>query len=204
MAMMTTTSIITYSFINLLGYFCDDNISFLLSHTLYCHRYGGHRALDWVHRECTSSTLRVLPFIYICTYISYEAHGHPRLPYKTITIIFVKLRMLEFWYYWILIQSVWISFPPYFDIINWLSLHIYIYIYTYIYICTSFWCISFLVWSYLFLVNSFDLFAWLPPCRRRIHEEYGKTGPHLNIKTVFPRYGDSHVKDKAVARPSYI
>ena len=27
-------------------------------------------------------------------------------------------------------------------------------------------------------------------------------GPCLNIKTVFPRYGDSHVKDKAVARPS--
>ena len=26
----------------------------------------------------------------------------------------------------------------------------------------------------------------------------------LNIKTVFPRYGDSHVKDKTVARPSYL
>ena len=22
-----------------------------------------------------------------------------------------------------------------------------------------------------------------------------ETGPHLNIKTVFPKYGDSHVKD---------
>ena len=29
------------------------------------------------------------------------------------------------------------------------------------------------------------------------------SGPHLNIKTVFPRYGDSHVKDKMVVRPSY-
>ena len=30
------------------------------------------------------------------------------------------------------------------------------------------------------------------------------SGPRLDIKTVFPRYGDSHVKDKAVARPSYL
>ena len=30
------------------------------------------------------------------------------------------------------------------------------------------------------------------------------SGYHLNIKTVFPRYGDSHVKDKTVARPSYL
>ena len=29
-------------------------------------------------------------------------------------------------------------------------------------------------------------------------------GPHLNIKTAFPRYGDSHVKEKTVARPSYL
>ena len=29
-------------------------------------------------------------------------------------------------------------------------------------------------------------------------------GPRLNIKTVFPRYGDSHVKDKTVARPYYL
>ena len=29
-------------------------------------------------------------------------------------------------------------------------------------------------------------------------------GPHLNIKTIFPRYGDSHVKDKAVVRLSYL
>ena len=29
-------------------------------------------------------------------------------------------------------------------------------------------------------------------------------GPHLNIETVFPRYGDSHVKDKMVARLSYL
>ena len=29
-------------------------------------------------------------------------------------------------------------------------------------------------------------------------------GPCLNIKTIFPRYGDSHVKDKIVAIPSYL
>ena len=27
-------------------------------------------------------------------------------------------------------------------------------------------------------------------------------GPRLNIKTIFPRYGDSHVKDKTITRPS--
>ena len=30
------------------------------------------------------------------------------------------------------------------------------------------------------------------------------SGARFNIKTVFPRYGDSHVKDKTVARPSYL
>ena len=29
-------------------------------------------------------------------------------------------------------------------------------------------------------------------------------GPRLNIKAVFHRYIDSHVKDKTVARPSYL
>ena len=29
-------------------------------------------------------------------------------------------------------------------------------------------------------------------------------GACLNIKTIFPRYGDSHVKDKTVVRPSYL
>ena len=29
-------------------------------------------------------------------------------------------------------------------------------------------------------------------------------GPRLNINTIFSRYGDSHVKDKTVARPSYL
>ena len=31
-----------------------------------------------------------------------------------------------------------------------------------------------------------------------------QTGTRVNIKTVFPRYGDSHVKDKTVAKPSYL
>ena len=30
------------------------------------------------------------------------------------------------------------------------------------------------------------------------------TGPRHNIKAVFPRYGNSHVKDKTIARPSYL
>ena len=30
------------------------------------------------------------------------------------------------------------------------------------------------------------------------------TGPRLNIKTVYPRYGDSHVRDKTVGRPPYL
>ena len=30
------------------------------------------------------------------------------------------------------------------------------------------------------------------------------SGPRLNIKTVFPRYGDSHVKDKPAVRPAYL
>ena len=36
------------------------------------------------------------------------------------------------------------------------------------------------------------------------HLTFSQTGPRLNIKTVFPRYGDSHVKDKTVSRPSYL
>ena len=31
-----------------------------------------------------------------------------------------------------------------------------------------------------------------------------ESGSHLNIKTIFARYGDSHVKDEMVARPSYL
>ena len=31
-----------------------------------------------------------------------------------------------------------------------------------------------------------------------------RSWPHLIIKTVFPRYRDSHVKDKTVVRPSYL
>ena len=31
-----------------------------------------------------------------------------------------------------------------------------------------------------------------------------RPGPRLNIKTIFPRYDNSHVKDKTVARPYYL
>ena len=34
--------------------------------------------------------------------------------------------------------------------------------------------------------------------------KHKQSGPRLNIKTIFPRYGDSHVWDKTVERPSYL
>ena len=40
-----------------------------------------------------------------------------------------------------------------------------------------------------------------------VHHQYQlitKPGPRLNIKTVFPGYGDSHVKDKTAVRTSYL
>ena len=40
-------------------------------------------------------------------------------------------------------------------------------------------------------------------CERAATPGFESWAP-LNIKTVFPRYGDSHVKDKTVARPSYL
>ena len=47
----------------------------------------------------------------------------------------------------------------------------------------------------------------LIPMLTKLHPVYKcgpkPSGPRLNIKTVFPRYGDSHVKDKTVVRPSY-
>ena len=41
------------------------------------------------------------------------------------------------------------------------------------------------------------LISWYP-----LH--WTSSGPHLTIKTVFPMHGNSRVKDKTVARPSYI
>ena len=38
----------------------------------------------------------------------------------------------------------------------------------------------------------------------RIPTSHWYSGPRLNIKTVFPRHGDSHVKDRTVTRPSYL
>ena len=45
--------------------------------------------------------------------------------------------------------------------------------------------------------------AYIPFSFQTIRLAY-RPGPHLNIKTVFPRYGDSHVKDKTVERPSHL
>ena len=51
----------------------------------------------------------------------------------------------------------------------------------------------------------FDTLRYLAPYGVALTKG-GANGPgsRLNIKTVFPRYGDSHVKDKTVARPSYL
>ena len=46
------------------------------------------------------------------------------------------------------------------------------------------------------LISSWPSMSWRMACGLL-------PGPRLNIKTFFPRYGDSHVKDKTVARPSY-
>ena len=37
-------------------------------------------------------------------------------------------------------------------------------------------------------------------------ETWGQSisGPHLKTKIVFPKYGDFHVKEKTVVRPSYL
>ena len=40
--------------------------------------------------------------------------------------------------------------------------------------------------------------------RNSVPWERWESGSRLNIKTAFPRYGDSHVKDKTVVRPSYL
>ena len=49
--------------------------------------------------------------------------------------------------------------------------------------------ISITQWQQLLQQGIFPQVLWLP-------------GPRLNIKTVLPRYWDSYVKDKTVARPS--
>ena len=36
------------------------------------------------------------------------------------------------------------------------------------------------------------------PLLWKLSRQHNDSGPRLNIKTVFPRYGDSHVKDKTV------
>ena len=40
--------------------------------------------------------------------------------------------------------------------------------------------------------------------RLQMTRPHKRPGPRLNIKTVFPRYGDSHVKDKTAVRTSYL
>ena len=44
-----------------------------------------------------------------------------------------------------------------------------------------------------------------PHCKQQeLCIRFTLSGPRLNIKAVFPGCGDSHVKDKTVARPSYL
>ena len=63
-----------------------------------------------------------------------------------------------------------------------------------------------------YAVNSFVIFVCGTP-RKRVgfthkHLDHCLIAPmswaRLNIKTVFPKYVDSHVKDKTVVRPSYL
>ena len=58
-------------------------------------------------------------------------------------------------------------------------------------------------WSH----NNHLIFLMSMPILIRQHlciEMVLRPGPLLNIKTIFPRYGDSHVKDKMVSQPSYL
>ena len=50
-----------------------------------------------------------------------------------------------------------------------------------------------------FVQQVFTIWGWC----HHFHHSW-RSGPRLDIKTIFPRYGDSHVKDKTVARPSYL
>ena len=54
-------------------------------------------------------------------------------------------------------------------------------------------------WDQIDLAHTAPL---LLQCKYTVHVPLHWSGPCLNIKTVFPRYGDSHVKDKMVTRPS--
>ena len=51
-----------------------------------------------------------------------------------------------------------------------------------------------------------ECMSWRSVCNGSSDGSYLESGPCLNIKTVFPSYGDSHVKDNAVmvVRPSYL
>ena len=49
--------------------------------------------------------------------------------------------------------------------------------------------------------NCIVFFQWLEPCSST-DRNIRSSGSRLNIKTVLPRYGDSHVEDKTVERPS--
>ena len=45
--------------------------------------------------------------------------------------------------------------------------------------------------------------GWHPLILDKSLRLFRRSGPRLNIRTVFPRYGDSHVKDKTVVRSCY-
>ena len=49
-------------------------------------------------------------------------------------------------------------------------------------------------------VNPLGFAVGIPPCTGYVRHSRTGTGPRLNINTVFPRYRDSHVKDKTVVR----
>ena len=53
-------------------------------------------------------------------------------------------------------------------------------------------------------VGVYKWFLDKPPELAHINISAVDSGPRLNIKSVFPRYGESHVKDKMIPRPSYL
>ena len=66
------------------------------------------------------------------------------------------------------------------------------------------WYMSPSIWQnfkHLPFTWSFDVFFSLNMISNK---QRWVAGPRLNIKTIFPRYGGPHVKDKTVVRPSYL
>ena len=71
--------------------------------------------------------------------------------------------------------------------------------YNWEYFISPFWC-----WGQKIRSISWLLMTWQGTRQCQSWHWSATPGPHFNIKTIFPRYGDSHVKDKTVTKPSYL